>query len=251
MKLLPRSCHMVALSDAMSGSPRRTTRSCLHESTPTQPEPNGPPPLLFSPTRSWVRLVVAGVPEAAAQSVIARVAASMGATADGSSGATPLVAFGLMAHEAKAGVMHVGGQEGQAEVLGRNLGVPAVHAGPHLLLPFLWLLPHAQMSVVHFAVRKAAGYADPLPNKEKLLLVTGGCAASCTAYSLLQEPMGKGERSCGIYSPRKKKPLLAIVPMPMRLHCLLHLQACAPSPPAPSSPRTTPGTSRWVMSWLW
>ena len=36
------------------------------------------------------------------------------------------------------------------------------------------LLQHeTQLTVLHFGVRKAAGYANPLPNKADLLLVTG------------------------------------------------------------------------------
>jgi hypothetical protein len=59
---------------------------------------------------SWVCVVLRGVPEAAAATVVARVQACC----QGDAGQPPLVAFGLMTHEAKVrgesrGVVYMGG----------------------------------------------------------------------------------------------------------------------------------------------
>jgi hypothetical protein len=56
------------------------------------------------------------------------------------------------------------------------------------------LLQHeSRLSVLNFAVRKAAAFADPLPNKAPLLFVTGlrcAPAGGCAAPGVTREKWG-------------------------------------------------------------
>lgn len=98
------------------------------------------------PPGSWVRLVLADVPAAAAAAVIQRTAAATGspaadehsmpvedgtiAAASGPSAAVPLVVYGLLQHEAK-------------------------------------------LSVVNFSLKKVSSYTETIKSKEDLLFVSG------------------------------------------------------------------------------
>lgn len=148
------------------------------------------------------------MPADAAGRVLARVTASRGE--GGQQGVAPLVVFGLLQHECKLSVQVRAGAARPAPAAGSPAREPARHAlaacrgscpadgaavgpcsgslgsqlrgfpplreplPPPLLRPSTHLFSAcAPAPRQHYGVRKAAGYEEPLPSKEPLLLVNG------------------------------------------------------------------------------